>query len=33
MNLREEPAEPKLSEFIVIINLLIPLGEITALKP
>ena len=33
MNLREEPAEPKLSEFMVTINLPIPLGEITALEP
>ena len=30
MNLREEPAEPKLLKFIVIIDLLIPPGEITA---
>ena len=33
MNLREESAEPKLSEFMVIIDLLIPLGEITAPEP
>ena len=30
MNLREEPTEPKLSEFIITIDLLIPPGEITA---
>ena len=33
MNLREEPAEFKLLEFIVTIDLLILLGEITALEP
>ena len=33
MNLREELAEFKLLEFIIIINLLIPLGEITAPEP
>ena len=32
MNLREEPAELKLLEFMVNIDLLIPLGEITVLK-
>ena len=30
MNLREEPTELKLLEFMVTINLPIPLGEITA---
>ena len=30
MNLQEEPVEPKLSEFIITINLPIPPGEITA---
>ena len=33
MNLREEPAEPKLLKFMVTMNLLIPLGKITALEP
>ena len=33
MNLREELMEFKISEFIIIINLLIPLGEIMALEP
>ena len=33
MNLREELMEPKLLEFIITIDLLIPLGEITALEP
>ena len=33
MNLREELAEPKLLEFMVIIDLLIILGEITAPEP
>ena len=33
MNLQEELAEPKLSEFIIIIDLLIPPGEITAPEP
>ena len=33
MNLREEPAEPKLSEFMVIIDLPIPPGEIMASEP
>ena len=33
MNLREEPAEPKLSEFIITIDLPIPPGEITAPEP
>ena len=33
MNLQEEPAEPKLSEFMVTVNLPIPLRKITALKP
>ena len=33
MNLREELIKPKLSEFIVTINLPIPLGEITAPEP
>ena len=33
MNLWEEPTEPKLSKFIIIIDLPIPLGEITALEP
>ena len=33
MNLQEEPAEPKLMEFMVIIDLLILPGEITALEP
>ena len=33
MNLWEEPAELKLLEFMVIIDLLIPLGEITAPEP
>ena len=33
MNLQEEPAEPKLSEFIITIDLPIPLGEITAPEP
>ena len=30
MNVREEPAELKLLEFMVIIDLLIPSGKITA---
>ena len=33
MNLREELAEPKLLEFMVIIDLLIPPGEITVPEP
>ena len=33
MNLREELAEPKLSEFMVTIDLLIPPGEIMAPEP
>ena len=33
MNLREEPVKPKLLEFIITINLLIPPGEITAPEP
>ena len=33
MNLREELTESKLSEFIIIIDLLIPSGEIMALEP
>ena len=33
MNLREDPAELKLSEFMVTIDLLIPPGEITAPEP
>ena len=33
MNLQEELTEPKLSKFMVIIDLLIPPGEITALEP
>ena len=33
MNLREELAELKISEFMVTIDLPIPLGEITALEP
>ena len=33
MNLREELAELKLLEFIITIDLLIPLGEITAPEP
>ena len=33
MNLREEPPEPKLLKFIIIIDLLIPPGEIMALEP
>ena len=33
MNLWEELAEPKLLEFMVTVDLLIPLGEITALEP
>ena len=33
MNLREELTEPKLSEFIVTIDLPIPPGEIIAPKP
>ena len=33
MNLREEPAEFKLSEFMVIINLPISPGEIIAPEP
>ena len=33
MNLREELTELKLLEFMVTIDLLIPLGEITALEP
>ena len=33
MNQREELTEPKLLKFIIIINLLILLGEITALEP
>ena len=33
MNLREEPTELKLLEFMVTINLLILPGEITALEP
>ena len=33
MNLRKEPAELKLLEFIVTVDLLIPPGEITALEP
>ena len=33
MNLREELAESKLSEFMIIIDLLIPPGEITAPEP
>ena len=33
MNLREELTELKLLEFMVTVNLLIPLGEITALEP
>ena len=33
MNLREEPTEPKLLEFIVIINLPIPPGKIAAPEP
>ena len=33
MNLREELAEPKLLEFMVIIDLPIPLGEIIAPEP
>ena len=33
MNLREELAKPKLLEFMVTINLLIPPGEITAPEP
>ena len=33
MNLQEEPMEPKLLEFMVTIDLPIPLGEITASEP
>ena len=33
MNLREELTEPKLLEFMVTIDLPIPLGEITAPEP
>ena len=33
MNLREELAEPKLLEFMITIDLLIPPGEITAPEP
>ena len=33
MNLQEESTEFKLLEFIITINLPIPLGEITALEP
>ena len=33
MNLQEEPTEPKLLEFIITIDLLIPPGEITAPEP
>ena len=33
MNLREEPAEPKLLEFMITVDLPIPPGEIMALEP
>ena len=33
MNLREEPVKPKILEFMVTIDLLIPLREITAPEP